>query len=76
MLEYIHADMWGASRIKTPGGNMYFLSIIDDYSRKVWVFLLKFKNECLYKFLNWKTYVETQTDCNIKTVTSQSSNPV
>uniref|UniRef100_A0A803PXN5 Retrovirus-related Pol polyprotein from transposon TNT 1-94-like beta-barrel domain-containing protein n=1 Tax=Cannabis sativa TaxID=3483 RepID=A0A803PXN5_CANSA len=24
----------GASRVKTPGGNQYFLSVIDDYSRK------------------------------------------
>ena len=67
ILEYIHADLWGASRIKTPGGNQYFLSIIDDHSRKIWVFLLKHKNECLEKFKNWKVFVETQTDCKIKT---------
>ena len=44
-LEYIHSDLWGASRTPTQGGNLYFLSIVDDYSRKVWVYLLKNKLE-------------------------------
>ncbi|KAL5576887.1 hypothetical protein UlMin_018586 [Ulmus minor] len=33
-LEYIHADLWGPAKTQTQGGNKYFLSLIDDYSRK------------------------------------------
>ncbi|KAK6153634.1 hypothetical protein DH2020_013273 [Rehmannia glutinosa] len=43
ILEYLHADVWGPSSEPTQGGNKYFLSIIDDFSRKVWVFLMKNK---------------------------------
>ena len=41
ILEYVHSDLWGPEKTPTHGGNVYFMSIIDDHSRKVWVFLLK-----------------------------------
>ena len=43
-LDYVHADLWGPSQVPTHGGNKYFLSIVDDFTRKVWVFLLKSKD--------------------------------
>jgi hypothetical protein len=33
---YVHADLWGPSRKKSLGGASYMLTIIDNYSRKVW----------------------------------------
>ena len=36
ILDYVHADLWGPAKVQTRGGNRYFMSIIDDYSRKVW----------------------------------------
>ena len=41
------------------GGCRYFLSFIDDYSRMVWVYVLKNKNEVLERFKRWKILVET-----------------
>ena len=41
VLEYVHSNLWGPAQIRTYGGNLYFLSIVDDYSRKVWIYLLK-----------------------------------
>jgi len=32
-LDYIHVDCWGPSRVESLGDHMYFLSVIDDYSR-------------------------------------------
>ena len=49
-LEYTHADLWGPAKVNTFGGNMYFLSIIDDFSRKVWVYLLMSKDQTLECF--------------------------
>ena len=57
-LEYLHADLWGPSQMPTYGGNMYFLSIVDDFTRKVWMFLLKTKDQTLKRFKTWKTLVE------------------
>ena len=67
-LEYLHADLWGPSQVPSHGGNRYFLSIIDDFSRKVWVFLMKSKDQTLGKFISWKTLVENQTERKIKTL--------
>jgi len=44
MLDYVHFDYWGSSRVPSLGGAMYFLSIIDDYSRMTWVFMMKHKS--------------------------------
>ncbi|KAL0404410.1 UNVERIFIED_CONTAM: Retrovirus-related Pol polyprotein from transposon TNT 1-94 [Sesamum radiatum] len=66
ILDYVHADVWGPANVPTHGGNRYFLSIIDNYSRKVFVFLMKHKSEVFEKFQNWKTLVENQTGKTLK----------
>ncbi|MGD7448530.1 hypothetical protein ACQCQC_25880, partial [Ralstonia pseudosolanacearum] len=65
-LDYIHADCWGPSRVPSLGGARYFLSPIDDYSRMVWVFMLKHKSEAFKTFRQWKTLVENQTSRKVK----------
>ena len=49
-LEYVHSDLWGPAQQVSLGGNSYFLSIIDDYSRRVWVYTLKSKDQVFKKF--------------------------
>jgi transposase InsO family protein len=34
------------------------MTIIDDFSRKVWVYFLRHKNEVFHTFNKWKTLVE------------------
>ncbi|KAL2238396.1 UNVERIFIED_CONTAM: Retrovirus-related Pol polyprotein from transposon TNT 1-94 [Sesamum indicum] len=68
ILDYVHADVWGPSSVPTHGGNRYFLSIIDNYSRKVFVFLMKHKSEVFEKFTKWKSLVENQTGKKVKTL--------
>jgi hypothetical protein len=45
ILDYVHSDLWGASRKLCIGGSRYMLTIIDDYSPKVWPYFLKDKSE-------------------------------
>jgi 5'-3' exoribonuclease 2 len=33
--EYVHSDFWRPSKVKTLGGGSCFLTMIDDYSRRV-----------------------------------------
>lgn len=40
--------------------------IIDDFSRKIWVYLLKSKDETFSVFKEWKIEVENQIDLKIK----------
>ena len=66
ILEYVHADLWGPYKVPTHSGKQYFLSIVDDYSRCVWTYLLTAKSECLEQFKIWKIQVENQTDLKVK----------
>lgn len=59
-LDYVHADLWGPEKHSTFGGCKYFLSLVDDYSRKVWIYPLKAKSETFQKFRTWLNIVENQ----------------
>ncbi|GJV59270.1 transposable element [Tanacetum coccineum] len=65
-LDYLHADCWGPSRVPPLGGARYFLSIIDDFSRMTWVFMMKHKSGAFEKFKHWKILIENQTGRKIK----------
>ncbi|KAK1434246.1 hypothetical protein QVD17_11166 [Tagetes erecta] len=45
ILELLYADVCGPITPKTHGGNQYFLLVVDDYSRYMWVFLMKTKDQ-------------------------------
>ena len=39
----IHSDIWGPLAIPNVFGARWFVSLIDDYTRIIWIFLLKQK---------------------------------
>ncbi|GAV77771.1 gag_pre-integrs domain-containing protein [Cephalotus follicularis] len=45
-LNYIHSDLWGPAEVPSKGGALYFVTFIDDYSRKVWIYFLNIKKSC------------------------------
>jgi len=51
---------------ESHGGNRYFLTFIDDYSRRTWVYFLKHKFEVFEVFKSFKAYVEKQSGCCLK----------
>lgn len=62
----MYSDIWGPSRAQTLGGARYFMNIIDDLSRKVWIYLLKIKDEAFSVFKGWKKTVEKQNRKKVK----------
>ena len=36
-LEMVHTDVWGPSPVSSLGGSRFYVTFIDDSSRKVWV---------------------------------------
>jgi hypothetical protein len=44
-LERVYMDFWGPYKTPTIGGNKYMLTIIDDFSRKLWIYLTKERSE-------------------------------
>ena len=61
ILNYIHSDLLGPSRVPSHRGSRYFMPIIDDYSRRIWVIIIKNKNDDFTLFKDWKTMIENQT---------------
>ena len=66
ILDYVHSDLWGPARKTSFGGACYMMTIIDDYSRKVWPYFLKHKYQAFNVFKEWKTMVERQTERKVK----------
>jgi hypothetical protein len=44
-LELLHMDLFGPITYASPGGNLYCLVIVDDFSRYNWVFFLHDKSK-------------------------------
>ena len=59
VLNLVHTDVCGPLERVSLGGSSYFVSFIDDYSRKVWIYLLSRKSEVFLTFKRFKVMVET-----------------
>ncbi|XP_010484894.1 PREDICTED: uncharacterized protein LOC104763183 [Camelina sativa] len=70
--ELIHCDLWGPYRTTALCGSRYFLTILDDYSRVVWIYLLPSKSDAPHHFKNFLKLVETQFSAHVKTVHSDN----
>lgn len=57
-LELVHADLCGQISPMTPGGCSYFLLVVDDCSRYMWVEFLKTKDQALSYFKKIKMRAE------------------
>ncbi|GBP95218.1 Retrovirus-related Pol polyprotein from transposon TNT 1-94 [Eumeta japonica] len=71
-LELIHSDVCGPMEVKSLGGARYFLTFIDDYTRKVYVYFLHNKSEVFLKFKEYKALVENQLNFKIKCLRSDN----
>ncbi|GKB17314.1 putative RNA-directed DNA polymerase [Tanacetum coccineum] len=70
--ELVHLDLWGPYRVSSIEGFKYFLTIVDDYSRAVWTYLLKTKDEVFDCFVNFIKLIHNQFNATIKTIRSDN----
>jgi len=72
LLDLVHSDFCGPFKVRSHGGALYFVTFIDDYSRKGWVFSLKFKDQVLDLFKSFQALVERQTGKKLKCIRSDN----
>ena len=72
ILNYIHIDVWGPTKTASLGGKHYFVTFVDDFSRRAWVYTMKSKDEVFETFLVWKKMVENQSGRKIKVLRSDN----
>lgn len=71
-LELVHTDVWGPSPVQSLAGSLYYVTFIDDSTRKVWVYFLKKKSEVFDTFRKWKAMVENETGLKVKRLRSDN----
>jgi hypothetical protein len=67
-LELFHTDLCGQISPPTPGGKNYFLLVVDDFSRYMWVELLRSKDEALSYLKKVKARAKTELDTKLKAI--------
>jgi len=68
-LEMIHSNVC-TMKIESIEGCKYYISFINDHTKKVWVYFMKHKGEVFQHFLNFKTMVEKEKGVSIKCLRS------
>ena len=58
--------------ISSLSGYVYYVSFIDDFSRKTWIYFMKNKDEVFSKFKEFKALIENHTENKIKTFRSDN----
>ena len=59
-LELVHSDVWGLAQVSSLGGSHYYVTFIDDATRKLWVYFLRQKSDVFQTFKKWKCLVENE----------------
>ncbi|WVZ02011.1 hypothetical protein V8G54_022817 [Vigna mungo] len=68
VLNVIHADVCGPFDVLSLGGNRYFLFFVDEFSRKLWIYLLKEKKEIYTCFVQFCCMAERQSGHQVKII--------
>lgn len=68
VLALLHLDVWGPYNTHTFDGNKFFLTIVDDFSRITWIFLLKLKSDILVVLKQFFRMVLTQFNVPVQGV--------
>ena len=61
MLDLVHTYVWGLAQVSSLGVSPYYVTFIDDATRKTWVYFIRQKYDVFYTFKKWKALVENET---------------
>lgn len=68
----VHGDVWGPYRTPSTCGAVYFLTLVDDYSRSVWTYLMTAKSEVPQLIRNFCAMTERQFEKPVKAFRSDN----
>ncbi|RDY07901.1 hypothetical protein CR513_07924, partial [Mucuna pruriens] len=72
LLELVHSNVCGPLKVKSFSDALYFVTFIDDCSRKLWVYTLKSKDQVLEKFKHFQALVKRQSGRKVKYIRSDN----
>jgi transposase InsO family protein len=61
-------------QLNTPslGGARYLFTLLDDHSKKLWIYFLKRKSDAFQHFREWQALVERQSGLKVKALCSDN----
>ena len=71
-LELVHVDVYGPTSVASLGGSRYYVTFIDDYTWKIWVYFLKCKYNVFATFKQLQAAVENETCLKVKYLKSNN----
>lgn len=71
--ELLYVDTWGPYSHKTHNGCNFFLTIMDDYTKVTWIYLIKNKNNYVSILDQFFNYIHTQFHTNVKYVPTDNA---
>ena len=70
--DIVHLDLWGPYKVVSHSGHRYFLTIVDDYTRAVWVYLIKSKDEVFDSINIFYNLIKNQFEKTVKVFRSDN----
>jgi transposase InsO family protein len=72
LFDLIHVDIWGPVTIPSFQGYRYFLTIVDDFTRFTWIYLMRLKSDVKRLLTSFITTIENQYSVTLKRIRSDN----
>lgn len=72
LFELVHYNLWGPYRTTDHCDARYFITLVDDFSRSVWLFLLPTKQDVSRTLSDFIALVEHQFTVHVKVIRSDN----
>ena len=66
--DLIHSVVWGPSPVDSHEKFKYYVTFIEDYSRFIWFYCLRYKSEVFCTITEFSAYVTNQFSTTVKTL--------
>jgi hypothetical protein len=66
ILQLVHNNVFGPVLVQSLEKIVYYVSLIDEFSRNTWIYFLGNKSEVFDRFKDFKALMENQTEKRIK----------
>ena len=72
IFELLHIDLWSPYHVPTYDNYKYFITLVDDYSRATWTYLLSTKSNAIQVLQTFVNMIENQFQTTIKCIGSDN----
>lgn len=73
IFDLIHVDTWGPYKTPTHDSFKYFLTIVDDFSRETWTFLLSTKSNAFLVLKHFLAMTDRQFHTKVKAIRTDNA---